>query len=130
MYGLTLAAQGAVNREKAKLAAHRIFALTDRESLIDPLSDEGLQGSAMLDEAKEFQQQEKGAMEVKKQLDAKEIVFHDYIYSMEGADQWANQAFERSTEASSDRPSDETPIAPSDEEESEFELDLDRDPLA
>jgi len=41
LYGLTLAAQGAVNREKAKQAAARIFELTDRESLIDPLSDSG-----------------------------------------------------------------------------------------
>jgi len=42
MYGLTVAAEGAVNREKAKAAAHRIFALTDRQSLIDPLSEEGM----------------------------------------------------------------------------------------
>lgn len=41
LYGLTLAAQGAVNREKAKQAAARIFELTDRQSLIDPLSDSG-----------------------------------------------------------------------------------------
>jgi len=41
MYGLTIAAQGAVDREKAKRAAHRIFELTDRKSEIDPLSDEG-----------------------------------------------------------------------------------------
>jgi hypothetical protein len=42
MYGLTLAFQGAVDREKAKKAAQRIFALTDRRSQIDPLSDEGV----------------------------------------------------------------------------------------
>jgi hypothetical protein len=42
MYGLTLAFQGAVDREKAKAAAERIFTLTDRKSHIDPLSDEGL----------------------------------------------------------------------------------------
>lgn len=42
MYGLVLAAQGAVNREKAKLAAHRMFKLVDRKSIIDPLSDEGM----------------------------------------------------------------------------------------
>ena len=41
LYGLTLATQGAVNREKAKRAAARIFELTDRQSLIDPLSEEG-----------------------------------------------------------------------------------------
>lgn len=41
MYGLTVASEGAVDREKAKAAAHRIFALTDRKSEIDPLSDEG-----------------------------------------------------------------------------------------
>ena len=40
LYGLAVAAQGAVNREKAKLAAHRIFELIDRQSLIDPLADE------------------------------------------------------------------------------------------
>ena len=38
LYGLAIAAQGAVNREKAKLAAHRIFELVDRKSKIDPLS--------------------------------------------------------------------------------------------
>jgi hypothetical protein len=42
MYGLTLAFQGAVDREKAKKAAQRIFTLTDRRSRIDPLSDEGV----------------------------------------------------------------------------------------
>jgi hypothetical protein len=42
MYGLTIAFQGAVDREKAKAAAARIFALADRRSQIDPLSDEGL----------------------------------------------------------------------------------------
>lgn len=41
MYGLTIAAQGAVDRKKAKQAAHRIFALTDRQSEIDPLSQGG-----------------------------------------------------------------------------------------
>lgn len=41
LYGLTLAAQGAVDRDKAKAAAARIFALTDRVSEIDPLSEEG-----------------------------------------------------------------------------------------
>jgi ATP-binding cassette subfamily B (MDR/TAP) protein 1 len=39
--GLGIAAQGATDRDKAKLAAERIFELTDRESQIDPLSDEG-----------------------------------------------------------------------------------------
>lgn len=39
--GMAVAAQGATNRDKAKLAADRIFELTDRESAIDPLSEEG-----------------------------------------------------------------------------------------
>lgn len=39
--GIGMAAQNATNREKAKVAAHRIFELTDRQSAIDPLSDEG-----------------------------------------------------------------------------------------
>lgn len=41
LYGLTVAAQGAVDRDKAKRAAARIFELTDRQSLIDPLSTHG-----------------------------------------------------------------------------------------
>jgi len=41
MYGLTIAFQGAIDREKAKMAAHRIFTLIDRQSEIDPLSEEG-----------------------------------------------------------------------------------------
>lgn len=44
LYGLAMAAEGAVDREKAKAAAARIFALTDRQSQIDPLSDEGKKG--------------------------------------------------------------------------------------
>lgn len=43
LYGLTIASQNAVDRDKAKRAAARIFELTDRQSLIDPLSDEGKQ---------------------------------------------------------------------------------------
>ena len=39
--GLSIAAEGAVDRKKAKRAAARIFQLTDRHSLIDPLSTEG-----------------------------------------------------------------------------------------
>jgi hypothetical protein len=39
--GLGMAAQGATNRDKAKLAAHRVFELTDRASAIDPISEEG-----------------------------------------------------------------------------------------
>ena len=39
--GLGAAAQGATNRERAKVAANRIFALLDKKSQIDPLSDEG-----------------------------------------------------------------------------------------
>ena len=39
--GMAVAAQGATNRDKAKLAANRIFELTDRESAIDPLSETG-----------------------------------------------------------------------------------------
>ena len=42
--GLGMAAQGATDRDKAKLAAERIFELTDRESQIDPLSEEGKKG--------------------------------------------------------------------------------------
>jgi hypothetical protein len=41
LYGIAVAAQGATNRERAKLAAERIFELTDRKSAIDPLSDDG-----------------------------------------------------------------------------------------
>jgi len=41
LYGLTIAAQGAVDRKKANLAAARIFELMDRQSLIDPLSTVG-----------------------------------------------------------------------------------------
>jgi ATP-binding cassette, subfamily B (MDR/TAP), member 1 len=39
--GLSIAAEGAVDRTKAKKAAARIFELTDRQSLIDPLITEG-----------------------------------------------------------------------------------------
>lgn len=39
--GMGVAAQGATNRDKAKLAADRIFELTDRKSLIDPLGEGG-----------------------------------------------------------------------------------------
>ena len=39
--GLSIAAEGAVDRKKAKRAAARIFALTDRQSLIDAFSTEG-----------------------------------------------------------------------------------------
>jgi hypothetical protein len=42
LYGITIATEGAVDRTKAKRAAARIFELTDRQSLIDPLSPEGL----------------------------------------------------------------------------------------
>lgn len=41
--GLSIAFEGAVDRTKAKRAAARIFELTDRVILIDPLSDKGLQ---------------------------------------------------------------------------------------
>ena len=41
MSGLSIAADGGVDRNKAKNAAARIFELTDRQSLIDPLSTEG-----------------------------------------------------------------------------------------
>jgi ATP-binding cassette subfamily B (MDR/TAP) protein 1 len=41
LYGLAIAAQGAVNRDKAVAAADRIFTLIDRQSEIDPLSDLG-----------------------------------------------------------------------------------------
>lgn len=39
--GIAMAAQGATDRKAAKKAAHRIFELIDRQSLIDPLSTEG-----------------------------------------------------------------------------------------
>ena len=39
--GIAMATQGATNRDKAKLAAHRVFELTDRESAIDPLGQGG-----------------------------------------------------------------------------------------
>lgn len=39
--GMGFAAQGTTDREKAKKAANRIFELTDRQSAIDPLSEEG-----------------------------------------------------------------------------------------
>jgi hypothetical protein len=40
--GIGVAVQGATDRVKAKLAAKRIFELADRQSAIDPLSEEGL----------------------------------------------------------------------------------------
>lgn len=39
--GVGIAAQGATDREAAKQAAHRIFELIDRQSAIDPLSEDG-----------------------------------------------------------------------------------------
>mmetsp|Transcript_2979 Transcript_2979/g.5580 ORF Transcript_2979/g.5580 Transcript_2979/m.5580 type:complete len:650 (-) Transcript_2979:2220-4169(-) len=42
--GLGMAAQGATDRDKAKAAGDRIFALVERESAIDPLSDDGYKG--------------------------------------------------------------------------------------
>ncbi|KAL9190432.1 hypothetical protein ACHAXT_007643 [Thalassiosira profunda] len=42
--GLGMAAQGATDRDKAKAAGERIFTLIDRESAIDPLSEEGYKG--------------------------------------------------------------------------------------
>mmetsp|Transcript_16711 Transcript_16711/g.38414 ORF Transcript_16711/g.38414 Transcript_16711/m.38414 type:complete len:263 (+) Transcript_16711:1850-2638(+) len=39
--GMGVAAQGATNREKAKLAAYRIFELMDRSSIVDPLGEGG-----------------------------------------------------------------------------------------
>merc|ERR1712232_425489 len=41
LYGLSLAFEGMTDRKKARLAANRIFELTDRKSLIDPLSEDG-----------------------------------------------------------------------------------------
>ena len=41
LQGLSVAIMGATDSAKAKLAAHRIFALIDRESPIDSLSDDG-----------------------------------------------------------------------------------------
>lgn len=42
--GMGFAAQGATDRDKAKQAANRVFELTDRQSAIDPISDEGKKG--------------------------------------------------------------------------------------
>lgn len=42
LYGLAIAAEGAIDRGKAKAAAARIFQLIDRNSLIDPLSKTGV----------------------------------------------------------------------------------------
>lgn len=42
--GLGMAAQGATDRDKAKAAGERIFSLIDRESTIDPLSEDGYKG--------------------------------------------------------------------------------------
>jgi len=39
--GLGMAAQGATDRDKAKIAGERIFTLVERESAIDPLSEDG-----------------------------------------------------------------------------------------
>ena len=41
LYGLALAAEGMSDKEKATKAAQRIFDLIDRQSLIDPLGEEG-----------------------------------------------------------------------------------------
>ena len=44
MYGISgmgVAMQGATDRKKAMAAINRIFALIERESKIDPLSEEG-----------------------------------------------------------------------------------------
>jgi hypothetical protein len=38
LYGLSIAAEGTVDGDKAKEAAERTFALADRHSKIDPLS--------------------------------------------------------------------------------------------
>jgi hypothetical protein len=42
LYGLAIAAEGAIDRGKARAAANRIFELMDRQSAIDPLSGEGV----------------------------------------------------------------------------------------
>lgn len=41
LYGLAAAFEGTADREKAKAAAARIFEIIDRESAIDPLTDQG-----------------------------------------------------------------------------------------
>ncbi|KAG7369599.1 efflux ABC transporter permease/ATP-binding protein [Nitzschia inconspicua] len=41
LYGLTVAFENATDRNQAKLAAERIFSLTDRTSAIDPLDESG-----------------------------------------------------------------------------------------
>jgi len=43
--GLGMAAQGATDRDKAKIAGERIFTLVERESAIDPLSKDGYKGA-------------------------------------------------------------------------------------
>lgn len=43
--GMATAAQGAVDKDKAKAAANRIFYIIDRQSKIDPLSNEGKKGN-------------------------------------------------------------------------------------
>jgi hypothetical protein len=42
LYGLSVAFEGAIDRNKAKLAADRIFDIIDRESAIDPLGENGI----------------------------------------------------------------------------------------
>ena len=44
LYGLSIAAEGAVDGDKAKEVAKHIFTLADRHSKIDPLSDSGKNG--------------------------------------------------------------------------------------
>lgn len=43
LYGLAAAFEGTADREKAKAAAARIFEVIDRQSMIDPLTDDGKQ---------------------------------------------------------------------------------------
>lgn len=49
LYGLTVALEGATDRNKAKLAADRIFSLIDRRSAIDPLAEQGTKGVKLHD---------------------------------------------------------------------------------
>jgi ATP-binding cassette subfamily B (MDR/TAP) protein 1 len=42
--GMTFGTQGSTDKEKATMAAKRIFSLIDRQSAIDPLSDKGRKG--------------------------------------------------------------------------------------
>jgi hypothetical protein len=61
IYGLTVAFEGATDRTKAKLAAERIFTLSDRKSSIDPLHEGGqCPDDAFLSKARHKKSSKKG----------------------------------------------------------------------